>query len=129
MSSTIHQEILIKANPQQIYDALTQTDQFSKVTGGTPTDISSEEGGSFTCFGGYVSGRHIELVPGLRIVQAWRGRDWNEGTYSIAKFDFQQQGDETLLIFDHVGFPEEHQEHLATGWYQNYWEPLEKYFA
>ena len=38
----------------------------------------------------------------------------------------EEQGSETMLVFDHSGFPEGQGEHLASGWYTNYWEPIEK---
>lgn len=54
MTKTIHQEVVFNANPLRIYEALTDTKQFSEVTGGAPTEISSEAGGSFSCFGGMI---------------------------------------------------------------------------
>jgi activator of HSP90 ATPase len=129
MSTAIHQEINFKVSPDCVYEALTNSAQFSKATGGAPTEISSEAGGSFSCFGGMIVGRNIELVPYERIVQAWRAGNWDEGVYSIVKFEFKGQGEDTQLVFDHIGFPEGQEEHLGNGWYENYWKPLEKYFA
>jgi activator of HSP90 ATPase len=129
MSSTIHQETIFKASPKQVYDALIDTNQFRTVTGGAPTEINAESGGAFSLFGGMITGRNIELIPNKRIVQAWRAGNWTEGTYSIAKFEIKEQGEETLVIFNHVGFPEGQDEHLAKGWKDNYWGPLEKYLA
>jgi uncharacterized protein YndB with AHSA1/START domain len=71
LSSTIHQEIIFKSSPNSVYEALTNANMFSEVTGGAPTEISHEAGGSFSCFGGMIVGRNIELVPNQRIVQAW----------------------------------------------------------
>jgi activator of HSP90 ATPase len=129
MSLTIHQEVVFNASPQKIYEALIDSNQFSVVSGGAPTEISPEEGGSFSCFGGMIFGRNIELVPNQRIVQAWRVANWPEGVYSIAKFELKAQDLKTQLIFDHLGFPESEAEHLAAGWSQNYWNPLEKYLG
>lgn len=129
MSGTIHQEVTFKASPARVYDALIGSEQFSKVTGGAPTEISKEAGGTFSCFGGMILGRNVELVPNKRIVQAWRVANWEEGVYSIAKFELKEQGSETVLVFDHIGFPEDQGEHLAAGWHENYWKPLEKYLA
>jgi activator of HSP90 ATPase len=129
MTKTIHQEVVFNASPLRIYEALTDSKQFGEVTGGAPTEISSEAGGSFSCFGGMIFGRNIELVPGKRIVQAWRVANWEEGIYSIAKFELKEQDSKTLLIFDHIGFPESDVEHLATGWGENYWSPIEKYLG
>jgi activator of HSP90 ATPase len=71
----------------------------------------------------------IELVPSIRIVQAWRVIDWNPGVYSIAKFSLTEHAGGTRLIFDHTGFPNGEGQHLADGWKANYWEPLQKYLA
>lgn len=129
MSQTIHQEVLFNASPQKIYEALINSNQFSEVTGGAPTEISPEVGGSFSCFGGMIFGINIELVPNQRIVQAWRVANWPEGVYSIVRFDLNAQDSKTLLTFDHVGFPESEAVHLEAGWSQNYWSPLEKYLG
>ena len=129
MSATIHQEIIFKAKPEQVYDALIDANQFKQITGGAPTEIEAVDGGAFSLFGGMISGRTIELVPNERIVQAWRAGNWDEGVYSVVKFVLQKQGEETLLIFDHTGFPESQGEHLSEGWKANYWGPIEKYLA
>ncbi|MFX3673444.1 MAG: SRPBCC domain-containing protein [Paenisporosarcina sp.] len=129
MSTVIHQEINFNVSPDRLYEVLLNSAQFSEVTGGAPTEISSEAGGSFSCFGGMIFGRNIELVPNERIVQAWRAGNWNEGVYSIVKFELKKQGNETQLVLDHSGFPTGLGEHLEAGWHENYWKPLEKYLG
>ncbi|TFE25543.1 SRPBCC family protein [Cohnella luojiensis] len=129
MTAAIHQEITFKASPASVYGVLISSEQFSKATGGAPADINPEAGGTFSCFGGMIVGRNIELVPNERIVQAWRAANWEEGVYSIARFELTQQGSDTLLRFDHIGFPEGQGEHLASGWHANYWGPIEKLLA
>ena len=94
-----------------------------------PAEISREVGGGFALFGGYITGRHIELVPNERIVQAWRVGSWDPGVYSIAKFELAEQGSGTKIVFDHTGFPKGAGEHLAAGWKAHYWEPLAKLLA
>jgi activator of HSP90 ATPase len=137
----IHQETVYKASRKRIYEALTDSRQFDKITqlsaemlagksyGSKPTEISREAGGVFTLFGGHISGRQIELLPNERIVQAWRVVDWDAGKYSIAKFELVEQGGGTKIVFDHTGFPKDDAEHLAIGWKAHYWETLEKYLA
>ena len=129
MSESIHQEVVIKASPERIYQALTDSKQFSELTGGAPAEISTEAGGPFSCFGGMIVGRSIELVPNQRIVQAWRAKSWEPGVYSIAKFELEAHGAETRLVFDHSSFPEGQREHLAAGWQKNYWDGLKNYLT
>jgi activator of HSP90 ATPase len=97
--------------------------------GAAPAAISSEAGGAFTLFGGHISGRHVELVAGERVVQAWRASNWGAGVFSIAKFALVEQGSDTKLVFDHTGFPKGESETLAAGWKANYWEPMAKVLA
>src|SRR5579863_6820527 len=139
-AESIHQETIFKASRKRVYEALTGTQQFDKVIqlsgvmqsmppGGKPTQISREVGGAFTLFGGYITGRHVELVPSERIVQAWRAGSWAPGVYSIARFELVEQGSGTQIVFDHTGFPKGLGEHLAAGWKAHYWEPLAKLLA
>src|SRR5580704_1558451 len=114
-AEAIHQEPVFKASPKRVYEALTDTEQFDKVIqisgvmksmqhlGNKPTEISREVGGPFTLFGGYVTGRHVELVPGQRIVQAWRAGGWDPGVYSIAKLELVEQASGSKIVFDHTG--------------------------
>ena len=137
-AEAIRQEPTFRASQKRVYEALTDSQQFDKLmrlsaamrsmaTGTKPAEISRDEGGAFSIFGGYVSGRHIELVPNQRIVQAWRPQSWEPGVYSIVKFELIEQGASTKILLDHRGFPDGTGEHLAAGWKQNYWEPLRQY--
>ena len=139
-AEAIHQEPVFQASQKRVYEALTEAKQFDQVarlsaamramaSGTKPTEISREVGGPFTLFGGYIVGRHLELVPDERIVQAWRALSWKPGEYSIVRFVLVEQGSGTKIVFDHRGFPEGQAQHLADGWSANYWEPLEKYLS
>jgi activator of HSP90 ATPase len=94
-----------------------------------PAEISREAGGAFALYGGFITGRHIELVPDVRVVQAWRAGDWPPGVYSIASFELVKQGSGSKIVFDHTGFPKGKAESLALGWKTHYWEPLAKVLA
>jgi activator of HSP90 ATPase len=124
----LHQEVDFKATPQRIYEVLLDSKQFSAFTG-MPADISREAGGAFSMFGGMIVGRNVELVPGQRIVQAWRPASWDPGVYSIVRFELVKNGSQTKVALDHTGFPEGDYGHLNEGWKERYWQPLEKYLA
>lgn len=123
---TITQSITIRTSPAKLYQALTSADQFGEVTGAA-AEISSEAGGAFSCFGGQIVGRHIELLPNKRIVQAWRVNMWPEGVYSVVRFNISESGGTTTLELVHTGYPEGAAEHLEPGWHKMYWKPLRKY--
>src|SRR5258705_1670045 len=104
--TSIHQEIVFNASQRRIYEALTDAKQFSKFTGGAPAEIEHKGGGAFSCFGGMITGRNIELVPNLRIVQAWRVGNWPPGVYAIVKFELQEMGHSTNLGLDQARLPD-----------------------
>jgi activator of HSP90 ATPase len=134
-SEAIHQELVVAASPARVYAALIDAEEFTKVTAlssmknAAPAQIAREVGGPFSVFSGHIVGRQIELLPGQRIVQAWRVVDWPAGVYSIASFALSDRNGKTSLVFAHTGFPNGLGEHLAQGWRMNYWEPLKKYLA
>ena len=128
MSSTIHQEVVFTTSLPRVYEALMDSTQFSAATS-APAEIGREAGAAFSCFGGMITGRQVELSPNQRIVQAWRAGNWDEHVYSIVRFDLKAQGAETLLILEHTGFPVAQAEHLASGWQKMYWDNLQKYLA
>ena len=126
MSDPIHQEFSYAAAPEDIFDALLSSQKFSEFTGAT-AKIDAREGGDFACFDGQIVGKTIELVPGERIVQAWRVAAWDEGHYSLVRFTLTKNAAGTQVSLDHSAFPEGSGEHLAAGWPKMYFEPLRAY--
>lgn len=124
--TSIHQEVDFKAAPERIYNALLDEKQFHAFTA-LAAEIQPHPGGTFKLFAGQIEGMNVELVPNQRIVQAWRPTSWAAGEYSIAHFELVPRGGGTRIVFDHVGFTEDKQEHLMEGWRNHYWEPLHKY--
>jgi len=118
-----------QASARRLYDILLDSKEFSAFTGGKAASIEPTAGGAFTMFGGMISGRTIDLVPGRRIVQAWRAGNWDEGAYSIVRFDFADEGTGARLTLTHSGFAEEHRSHLTSGWSANYFDPLRAYLG
>ena len=134
MTNAIRQEIDFNASPQRIYEVLTDEKRFGAFTG-APAEIDGHAGGAFSAFGGFITGRNVELVPNKRIVQAWRVKVWPEGLYSIVAFELTPNGSQgTRLVMTHDGFPDGMRAHLNGeekdgGWHRQYWEPLKKYLA
>jgi activator of HSP90 ATPase len=127
MTTHIHQEQTFAAAPAAIFAALTQSAEFAAMTG-APAQIDPAPGGEFSLFGGAIRGRNIECVPGIRLVQAWRASNWEDGVYSVVRFELVPQADQTKVVLDHAGFPDGTGQHLDAGWHPNYWEPLTRQF-
>ena len=122
----IHQEADFSLPPKRVYEALVTGKEFQAFSGMAAT-INGVVGGAFTLFDGHILGRNVELVPGERLVQAWRTVDWPKGVYSIVRFELEARGTGTHLVFDQTGFPEAERASLTAGWESHYWAPLKKY--
>src|SRR6476469_6055211 len=102
----IHQGAHIAAPPRRVFELLTDGAVFGAATGQL-AEITDREGDAFSLFGGRVEGRQVELVPGRRVVQAWRfgaahPSPWEPGVYSTVRFTLEADGDGTRLQIDHT---------------------------
>ncbi|MBM3898005.1 MAG: hypothetical protein FJ358_05735 [Thaumarchaeota archaeon] len=126
--TTIKQKVFIDAKPEEIYDALIDAKEHTEFTGAKATS-QPKEGGRFTAWDGYISGTHLLLERGKRIVQEWKTTEWPEG-YSPSKLEFmlkEKQGG-TELIMLQTSVPAEQAASYEQGWKDFYWDPLKEYF-
>ncbi len=124
MTNRIEQTETMNASPDTVYDLLLTSERFAAMTGGAPAEIDAIEGGAISLFGGMITGRNIELVPGERIVQAWRAGPWGPGVFSLVRFSIEESGEGCTVSLEHTSFPDGEEEHLAQGWHDNYWGPM-----
>jgi activator of HSP90 ATPase len=125
---SIQQQAMIPASPAQVYAVLADADALSALSGmgGVPGRSAGE---AFSAFDGHVTGRQIELVPGERIVQAWRFPAWAPGKYSVVCFTLTAEADGTRLVIDQHGEPEDWHDHIDTNWPTFYLTPLTAHFS
>jgi len=139
-AEAIHQEPVFEATRHAVFDALTNPKRFDALTrfslavktmaiGAKPAEIDAVAGGAFAVFGGYISGRYIDIVADELILQAWRVGSWAPGVFSLARFLLVDRGSACRIVFDHTGFPAGKGVNLANGWRDNYWQPLTKLLA
>jgi len=127
MTKTIRQALTIGAAPRKVYAALIEEKRHSKFTGAAAR-ISRKAGGAFSCYGGYITGFNLDLVPSRRIVQAWRSKGWPAGHYSIVTFALSgSAGGRTKLRFTHDGVAAPDYRAKDKGWRSHYWRPLKAY--
>ncbi len=120
---TVRQSVTFRAEPHVVYEMLMDSRKHARFTG-EKASISRKVGGKFTAHSGYISGINLELVPGKKIVQSWRGSDWPEGHFSRVTFSLEKVKEGTRLVFRHSGVPEDQYEDINQGWRDYYWKPL-----
>jgi activator of HSP90 ATPase len=118
---------IIAATPLEVYDAWMSSEGHSAMTG-SPAIISASVGGEFEAWDGYIHGRNLELIPGKRIVQAWRTTEFSaDEPDSHIDIVLEAQGEQTRLTLHHTGLPP-HGGQYEQGWVDAYFEPMQAYF-
>lgn len=124
MCKTIKQKVRLKASPDTVYEALADSRRRSALTGRKAV-VSSKVGGLFSTDDGRVSGVNVDLVPGKRLVQAWRRDDFPEGAFSMAAITLAPTpSGGTDLVLTHRGVPKALIPETEEYWRRNYWDPL-----
>jgi activator of HSP90 ATPase len=126
MPKSIRQQVTFRAPARVIYDTLMTSRSHAAVTG-SPARISRKVGGRVSCYDGYITGYNLHLRPNRRIVQAWRGSDWDEGDFSVADFLLTPlPGGRTRLLFRQSGVPDAFAASIRQGWIDYYWNPMKE---
>jgi uncharacterized protein YndB with AHSA1/START domain len=119
---------VIPATPDDVYGAWLDSDGHSKMTG-SPAHASTDVGGKFDAWDGYISGENLELDPGRRILQSWRAasyKDSDEDSQIEVIFEVVEGGAKVTLT--HTNVPDDQGSH-EPGWTTHYFEPMKAWFG
>lgn len=89
-TKTIELSESFQCRAQEFYDAMTRIEMVTAFTQGH-VKMEAEKGGKFSLFGGNVSGEFRELVPGKKIVQYWRYKQWPDQHFSEVTFNIEEK--------------------------------------
>ena len=126
MCKTIKHKVRFKIPPETIYDLLADSRKRTEVTGREAL-ISDKIGGKFSTDAGQVTGVNVDLVPGRRLVQAWRRQDFPEGIYSMAAITLAPTpAGGTELVLTHRGVPKHLLDQIEDYWRAVCWAPMKE---
>jgi uncharacterized protein YndB with AHSA1/START domain len=96
---------------------------------GSPAHATASVGEPFDAWDGHISGRNLELQPGKRIVQSWRGASYKDSDED-SRFEVLLEAVDggTELTLTHTNVPDDQASH-EPGWTIHYFEPMQKYFG
>ena len=105
---------IIKADPQDVYAALTNPSIIEIWTG---EDVVMEEkaGTEFSWWNGDICGKNIEFEAGKKLVQRWYFGDEEEAE-SIVTVKFHPDKKGTSMEVNHTNIPDEVFDNIAEGW-------------
>jgi len=124
-TQSLRQSILVRAPPQDVYDALLDAPTLSRVFG-RPVQASAAAGGTFSLFSDQVAGANVELDPGRRIVQSFRYAQptWPLEHRSRVTLQLRPVPDGTRVILDQSGIPNGCAEAVQEHWSDHVWPGL-----
>jgi|SRR3954452_20730888 uncharacterized protein YndB with AHSA1/START domain len=128
MTFDIKLSAVVTATPRKVYDAWLDSRGHGAMTGGKAKQ-SARLGARVTAWDGYIWGENLELIPGKRIVQSWRTRQFTKAqrdskiTVTLTPL---KSGTRVKLV--HSGVPDG-ETHYQDGWRTHYLEPMQRYFA
>ena len=125
-TDNIFQVIEIESAPDTIYQALTNPQLLTELTG-MSAEMSSQEGGTFNAWNNRSHGYIMRLIPGKRIVQAWRHDAFEDGMYSTVIIDIEATENGSRVSFNHIGVPESESGWLTETWKKDFWNPLSEH--
>ncbi|MFZ5481740.1 MAG: SRPBCC domain-containing protein [Myxococcota bacterium] len=120
---------VVPAPPARVYAAFLDGEAHGEMTGATATS-DPRVGGAFTAWDGYIEGKHLELDPPRRIVQAWRSSEFpKKAPDSRLEIRLEPHPEGTRVTFVHTGIPDGQGASYRQGWEDYYLEPMRAHFG
>ncbi|KAI8421484.1 hypothetical protein MSG28_009537 [Choristoneura fumiferana] len=113
---------------KEFYDALTRIEMVTAFTQGH-VKMEAEKGGKFALFGGNITGEFRELVPGKKISQYWRYKQWPDQHFSEVTISIDEKDDHTLVTVKQDLIPSAEVEQTRENWKRYYFESIKRAFG
>ncbi|XP_045449713.1 activator of 90 kDa heat shock protein ATPase homolog 1 [Melitaea cinxia] len=127
-TKTIELSESFQCRAQEFYDAMTRIEMVTAFTQGH-VKMEAEKGGKFSLFGGNVSGEFRELVPGKKIVQYWRYKQWPDQHFSEVTFNIEEKDDHTLVSLKQDLVPATEVDQTRENWKRYYFDSIKRAFG
>ena len=124
-TKNIKQVVTFQASPHDLYEMIMDSKKHAEFSGES-AKMSRKVGAKFSCYGGWITGKNLKLIPDRLIVQKWRGTDWPKGHFSKVMFLFTKTKSGTRLTFGHTKVPIKEVGHISKGWKSQYWDKMKK---
>lgn len=112
-----------------LYTMWLDSEQHSAFTGGLAA-IENKEHSRYTTWGGYITGRLLELEFGKRILMTWRTTEFPDGVEdSTLEITFQNTETGCELHLNQWDIPDGQGSKYEDGWKDYYFNPMTEYFA
>ncbi len=115
---------IIKAPPEEIYQAITNQKSIELWTGETAV-MSEEVGTEFSLWDESITGRNLEFESDKKIVQEWFFGDQTEPSIVTIKLHLHKKGTSVELV--HTNIPEADYVDFVEGWEESYFAGIKEF--
>ena len=130
MPKTIRQSVTLPASAKALHAAYLSPKSHGGFTG-APVKIGRKPGTKFSAFGGALSGRILQVVPGRLIVQSWRStnfaKDDMDSTLVLSFHDVRPGKARIDMV--HVNVSDQDAKDVRKGWRTHYWTPWREWLT
>lgn len=130
MLRIVRQSVVLPASPRALYAMYLSPRAHGAITGGK-VSVGARPGAKFRAFGGALTGRMLQTVPGRLIVQAWRSTAFHKGDHdSTLILRFLPAGrNRGRIELVHANVPSHDFRGVNQGWKNYYWKPWRRHLA
>jgi activator of HSP90 ATPase len=127
MKEQVKHRPIFNVEPSTLYNAWLDSQLHSQMIN-SDAECTSVVGGDFSTWDGYITGKNLELIENIKIVQSWRTTefdDTDEDSHLSIELTKVPKGTELKLI--HINIPKG-QTQYEQGWVDNYFVPMASFF-
>ena len=127
MATDIKLEFQLSAPPQRVMELLTNAALVRRWSGSEAV-IEAKEGGEFSMFDGWVTGKVTKVGP-EKLAYTWKPTDWPDETEeSEVLYILEGRDGGTKVTVHHTALPtEDEAASHRSGWTDYFFDPLEDY--
>lgn len=123
---TFHKYFIVKAEPSDVYLALTNPLTLQLWTG-EPAEMDDTPGKRFSLWDGAITGTNIRFEKDRLIVQHWDFGEQEEISEVTIRLHAHQKG--TSVELTHTCIPDEAWEDMTSGWNDAYFGSLQEFYS
>src|SRR5258706_4381229 len=129
MPRIVKQSVTLPAPAKKLYAMYLSPRAHGAIAGGR-VRIGERPGSKVRAFGGALTGRMLQAIPGRLIVQSWRSTAFKKGDAdSTLILRFTPKGRQGRIDLVHANVPDHDYRGVNAGWKNYYWKPWRKLLA
>ncbi|CAF2144161.1 unnamed protein product [Rotaria magnacalcarata] len=122
-------EDAFKCSRPELFQSFTDLNMVRAFTQNSVSKYECQQDGQFALFGDNITGTFLDIVPYDRIEMLWRFKSWPKEHFSHVSLQFQDGIDQTKIIVQQTGVPEQFYDNTMEGWKRFYFESIKATFG